>query len=257
MTLPISSTFLFHAHFHDAAYDAALAFLQVNLCAQKHDAKNITSFPCAAPDCRKLKQEQHHAAFWIKPSKQQYVLEDLELIFELTHFARDKSSPCFFVIEQAHMLPPVCANKLLKILEEPTEGYYFLLVTSQPDKILPTIKSRCVITAIASEVNAPVHSLLSYFYPVPKRNDPFEFEQLLKKSALNNTQSTELVHDLYTLYLQEKMNATRTQKPVSPERLTFIESVVPFLQKALLTPPQQGAGDLFWKNLYLLFPRLL
>ena len=40
---------------------------------------------------------------------------------------------------------PVCANKLLKLLEEPPEKTVFLLVSEAPDMILPTILSRCQI----------------------------------------------------------------------------------------------------------------
>lgn len=36
----------------------------------------------------------------------------------------------------------VCANKMLKLLEEPPQGTLFLLVSEEPDKILPTILSR-------------------------------------------------------------------------------------------------------------------
>ena len=39
-------------------------------------------------------------------------------------------------------LHPVCANKLLKLLEEPPERTIFLLVSEKPDMILPTIQSR-------------------------------------------------------------------------------------------------------------------
>lgn len=39
-------------------------------------------------------------------------------------------------------LHPVCANKLLKLLEEPPEKTLFLLVSEAPDMILPTIQSR-------------------------------------------------------------------------------------------------------------------
>ena len=39
-------------------------------------------------------------------------------------------------------LHPVCANKLLKLLEEPPERTIFLLVSEMPDMILPTIQSR-------------------------------------------------------------------------------------------------------------------
>ncbi|MCR5313599.1 MAG: DNA polymerase III subunit delta [Bacteroidaceae bacterium] len=36
-----------------------------------------------------------------------------------------------------------CANKLLKLLEEPPAKTVFILVSQQPDKVLPTIRSRC------------------------------------------------------------------------------------------------------------------
>ena len=36
------------------------------------------------------------------------------------------------------------SNKLLKILEEPSPGTYFLLVSHRPDQLLPTIRSRCM-----------------------------------------------------------------------------------------------------------------
>lgn len=46
------------------------------------------------------------------------------------------------IIWLPELMNPVCANKLLKILEEPYEKTVFLLVSNQPDKILGTILSR-------------------------------------------------------------------------------------------------------------------
>ena len=40
------------------------------------------------------------------------------------------------------------ANKLLKLLEEPPVGTLFLLVTHQPERLLPTIRSRCQTIAL-------------------------------------------------------------------------------------------------------------
>ena len=40
------------------------------------------------------------------------------------------------------MYGDVCANKLLKILEEPPEKTLFILVCERPEKLLPTIISR-------------------------------------------------------------------------------------------------------------------
>ena len=47
------------------------------------------------------------------------------------------------VIDEAETLEVASQNALLKALEEPPPGTSFVLVTSQPDALLPTIRSRC------------------------------------------------------------------------------------------------------------------
>ncbi len=48
-----------------------------------------------------------------------------------------------FVIDEAQLIDLVGQNLLLKTLEEPPAGHYFILITAQEDKLLPTIRSRC------------------------------------------------------------------------------------------------------------------
>nr|NGX59377.1 DNA polymerase III subunit gamma/tau [Chlamydiota bacterium] len=47
-----------------------------------------------------------------------------------------------FLIEEAEKMLPSSSNALLKTLEEPPEGAYFLLLSDHPDLLLPTILSR-------------------------------------------------------------------------------------------------------------------
>jgi DNA polymerase III subunit delta' len=47
------------------------------------------------------------------------------------------------IVTDAHLMNENAQNSLLKNLEEPPEGVIFILITSQPDKLLPTIHSRC------------------------------------------------------------------------------------------------------------------
>jgi DNA polymerase III subunit delta' len=47
------------------------------------------------------------------------------------------------VVEEADALEGAAQNALLKTLEEPPSGSVFLLVTSRPDALLPTVRSRC------------------------------------------------------------------------------------------------------------------
>jgi len=48
-----------------------------------------------------------------------------------------------FIIDEVHMLSSGAFNALLKTLEEPPEYAIFILATTEPHKVLPTIKSRC------------------------------------------------------------------------------------------------------------------
>ena len=48
-----------------------------------------------------------------------------------------------YIIDEAHMLSAQAFNALLKTLEEPPEHVIFILATTEPHKIMPTILSRC------------------------------------------------------------------------------------------------------------------
>lgn len=48
-----------------------------------------------------------------------------------------------FIIDEAELLATEAQNALLKTLEEPPAETYIVLVTSRPDRLLPTILSRC------------------------------------------------------------------------------------------------------------------
>ena len=50
--------------------------------------------------------------------------------------------PCF-IIDEVHMLTNQAFNALLKLLEEPPERVHFIFATTEPHKVIETIRSRC------------------------------------------------------------------------------------------------------------------
>jgi DNA polymerase-3 subunit delta' len=60
-----------------------------------------------------------------------------------------------FIVEEATSLAPPAANALLKTLEEPPARTLFILCTTAPDQLLPTIRSRCQRIRFAGGTSIP------------------------------------------------------------------------------------------------------
>ena len=70
----------------------------------------------------------------------------VEQVRELRDNVKFAPSSCRFkiyYIDEVHMLTAAAFNALLKTLEEPPEHVKFIFATTEPNKILPTIISRC------------------------------------------------------------------------------------------------------------------
>lgn len=66
-----------------------------------------------------------------------------EVIIEKASFAPTSLKYKVYIIDEAHMLSKSSFNALLKTLEEPPEHAVFILATTEINKIIPTIQSRC------------------------------------------------------------------------------------------------------------------
>lgn len=49
-----------------------------------------------------------------------------------------------YIFDEVHMFSTAASNALLKTLEEPPVGVTFILATTDPSKLLPTVRSRCI-----------------------------------------------------------------------------------------------------------------
>lgn len=58
-----------------------------------------------------------------------------------------------FIITQAEKMSVEAANNLLKLLEEPPAQTVFILLTAQPEQLLPTVLSRCQLFIFTGDLN--------------------------------------------------------------------------------------------------------
>ena len=71
-------------------------------------------------------------------------VESLRQITESVQYPPTVGKYKVYIIDEAHMLTDSAENAFLKTLEEPPEHVIFILATTNPEKIKPTIKSRCL-----------------------------------------------------------------------------------------------------------------
>ena len=71
-------------------------------------------------------------------------IESIRAAIEASHIAPFEAKAKFFLLESAERMQPAAANALLKTLEEPVLNSYWVLLSTKPKELLPTILSRCV-----------------------------------------------------------------------------------------------------------------
>src|SRR6267143_5953371 len=70
-------------------------------------------------------------------------IDEIRELRETAKYAPSSSRFKIYIIDEVHMLTKEAFNALLKTLEEPPAHVKFMLATTEPEKVLPTILSRC------------------------------------------------------------------------------------------------------------------
>jgi DNA polymerase-3 subunit gamma/tau len=99
--------------------------------------------PCnACVHCEEINKGIYVDVIEIDAASNRGIDQIRELIDNLK-FAPAKGKAKVYIIDEAHMLTKEASNALLKSLEEPPPHVYFILATTEPNRLLPTILSRC------------------------------------------------------------------------------------------------------------------
>ena len=105
--------------------------------------KGPTVTPCGECDnCREIAGGNSLDVIEIDGASNNSV-EDVRQLRENVRYAPAKGRYKIYLIDEVHMLSPAAFNALLKTLEEPPAHVKFIFATTEPQKVLPTILSRC------------------------------------------------------------------------------------------------------------------
>lgn len=111
--------------------------------AKAINCENLEHKPCLeCSNCLAVQDGSHPDVIEIDAASNNGVDEVRELI-EKVKYAPLKGKFKVYIIDEVHMMSAGAFNALLKTIEEPPEHVIFIFATTEPQKVLPTIISRC------------------------------------------------------------------------------------------------------------------
>ncbi|CBZ48884.1 DNA polymerase III subunit delta' [Streptococcus gallolyticus subsp. gallolyticus ATCC BAA-2069] len=135
----MNHAYLFSGDF--ASFDFALYLAKSRFCENLQDG-----LPCGeCRECQLIAESEFSDVKIVKPSGQVIKTDTIrELMRDFSRSGFEGKSQVF-IIQDCEKMHVNAANSLLKFIEEPQSSSYMILLTSDENKVLPTIKSRTQI----------------------------------------------------------------------------------------------------------------
>lgn len=93
--------------------------------------------------CKKIDAGVHPDFVFIEPESGQIRIEEIRAIDDTLSLKPFEGRWKIVIVDEAHMMNSYAANAFLKTLEEPPKESLIILISSNPDRLPDTIRSRC------------------------------------------------------------------------------------------------------------------
>src|SRR5688572_23563558 len=123
----------------------AVAMAEALNCLQPHPADGLELDACGeCTACRRIGRGVHPDVIVIEPGESGTIkIEQVRDVIDKAGFRPFEGRRRVVIVDEADALVVPAQNALLKTLEEPPSASVFVLVSSIPDALLPTVVSRC------------------------------------------------------------------------------------------------------------------
>ncbi|MDQ2746865.1 MAG: DNA polymerase III subunit delta' [Acidobacteriota bacterium] len=110
---------------------------------------------------KKVVFSEHSDIGLVLPYNKNILVDAIRDLETEANFRPYEAAARFFIVDEADKMNESASNALLKTLEEPPANSYLFLITSRPDVLLPTIRSRCQTLRFAPVATQEIEDYLS------------------------------------------------------------------------------------------------
>ncbi|MGL6130288.1 MAG: DNA polymerase III subunit gamma/tau [Fusobacteriaceae bacterium] len=167
-------------------------------------------------------------------------IDEIRDLKDKINYKPTKGRKKIYIIDEVHMLTKEAFNALLKTLEEPPEHALFVLATTEPDKVLPTIISRCQRYDFKTLSQSEMENRLKYICKEENISiDDESLETIFQASGGSMRDSISILERISINYLNENIDRSKTEKVLG---ITPKEKLQNFLQ-TILNEDKKSALD--------------
>ncbi|MBC7472582.1 MAG: DNA polymerase III subunit gamma/tau [candidate division SR1 bacterium] len=156
-------------------------------------------------------------------------IDDIRQLIESAKIPPISGKFKIFIIDEVHMLSKSAMNALLKILEEPPTYIVFLLATTNPEKLIPTVLSRLTKLNLSAHTEQDIISRLKFIAEQEKLNiDEASLKIIAKRSTGSQRDAINLMETLsaYELDTYNKNNTAELLGLLPEELLNEISKKI-------------------------------
>jgi DNA polymerase-3 subunit delta' len=136
----------------------AVALAQtLNCLTPVHSSESTVDGCGTCVACQRIARGTHPDVVFVEPGDNGSIrIDQVRDVIDRAAYRPFEGKRRVVIIEHADALVSAAQNALLKTLEEPAASSVFVLLTAIPDLLLPTVRSRCIRLAFASDGDADV-----------------------------------------------------------------------------------------------------
>jgi DNA polymerase-3 subunit gamma/tau len=141
-------------------------------------------------------------------------VDDIRDLREKVGYAPSEVRMKFYILDEAHMLSSSACNAILKTLEEPPPHVTFILATTETEKIIPTIMSRCQRFDFHRIPLAEVVERLRYICEQESLEIPDDVLEYIGRLSTGSLRDAESLLDQMVTYFGSGMTVEQVQSAI-------------------------------------------